>query len=185
VHIVFLELVINPACALIFEAEQAEPDVMKRPPRNSRERLFSLRGLALSLLQGAGVLAVCVGVLLYTRGDHSPEAARAAMFTSLVVAAVMVILANRSLSRTAFSMLGQRNPALWWIVGGTAAFLALVLALPQARALFHFASLELSDLGLALGAGLACLAWCEGLKLGWRLTRRRAEEARRRAACLS
>ncbi len=177
VHIVFLELVINPACALIFEAEQAEQDVMSRPPRSPLERLFSLRALGISLLQGAGVLAMCLGVLLITRDNHSSETARAAMFTALVVAAVMIILANRSWSRSAFSMLGQRNPALWWIVGGTAVFLALVLVLPQAQTLFHFATLEVDDLAFALGTGLAALVWCEGLKLGWRVIGRRGQRS--------
>ena len=100
-----------------------------------------------------------------------------AMFTALVVAAVMIILANRSWSRSAFSMLGQRNPALWWIVGGTAVFLALVLVLPQAQTLFHFATLEVDDLAFALGTGLAALVWCEGLKLGWRVIGRRGQRS--------
>jgi Ca2+-transporting ATPase len=171
VHIVFLELVIDPACSLIFEAERAEPDVMKRPPRDSQERLFSLRDIGLSLLQGAGVLAVCVGVLLLVHGTHPTEAARAATFTTLVVAFVMIILASRSRARSAFSMMRQRNPALWWIAGGTAMLLGLVLGLPPARTLFRFAALDVGDLGLAVAAGLACLAWCEGLKVAWRVTK--------------
>ena len=36
VHIVFLELIIDPSCSLIFEAEEAEADVMRRPPRHAR-----------------------------------------------------------------------------------------------------------------------------------------------------
>jgi Ca2+-transporting ATPase len=171
VHIVFLELVIDPACSLIFEAERAEPDVMQRPPRSPQERLFSLPGLGLSLLQGAGVLALCVGVLLYVRDTHTPEAARAATFTTLVVASVMVILVSRSWTRSAFSMLRQSNRALWWVVGGTATFLTLVLALPPARTLFRFAALDLGDLGLAVGAGIACLGWCEALKVAARHVR--------------
>ncbi|MFM7432460.1 MAG: HAD family hydrolase, partial [Gammaproteobacteria bacterium] len=35
VHIVFLEFIIDPTCALVFEGERAEPDVMRRPPRNA------------------------------------------------------------------------------------------------------------------------------------------------------
>jgi Ca2+-transporting ATPase len=43
VHVVFLELIIDPACSVVFEAESEEADVMSRPPRNPQERLFSRR----------------------------------------------------------------------------------------------------------------------------------------------
>ena len=62
IHVVFLELIIDPACSVIFEAENAEPNTMKRPPRNPKERLFSLRSVGLSLLQGASVLAILLAV---------------------------------------------------------------------------------------------------------------------------
>ena len=64
VHVVFLELIIDPACSLIFEAEEAEPNLMNIPPRNPKERLFSLKSIALSLLQGASVLLI---VLAWTK----------------------------------------------------------------------------------------------------------------------
>ncbi len=77
VHIVFLELIIDPSCSLIFEAEEAEANVMQRPPASPDERLFSLRTVGLAVLQGLSVLAVCLGVFLLARADHSAEAARA------------------------------------------------------------------------------------------------------------
>ncbi len=35
-HIAFLEMVIDPVCSIVFEAEPAEPDAMRRPPRAPR-----------------------------------------------------------------------------------------------------------------------------------------------------
>jgi Ca2+-transporting ATPase len=72
---------------------------------------------------------------------------------------------NRSWTRSTVAMLGERNPALWWVVAGGAAFLAVVLFAPPVRALFSFAPLHAQDIGLSLAAGLACLAWFEVLKL--------------------
>ena len=40
-HIAFLEMVIDPVCSLVFEAETEEDDVMRRPPRTPDEPLFS------------------------------------------------------------------------------------------------------------------------------------------------
>ena len=59
IHVVFLELIIDPACSVIFEAEHAEPNTMNRPPRKPKRRLFNLRSVGVSLLQGVSVLPFC------------------------------------------------------------------------------------------------------------------------------
>ena len=64
VHIVFLELIIDPASSVAFEAEPENPQVMKRPPRNPREPMFGKRTLLMGLLQGIGVLAMVLAVFL-------------------------------------------------------------------------------------------------------------------------
>ena len=165
VHIVFLELIIDPSCSLIFEAEEAEADVMKRPPRRPNERLFSLRTIGFSVMQGLSILVVCLGVFLVARAGHTDEAARALTFATLVVAFLVVILVNRSWTRSAFAMLRVPNAALRWVVLGTCVFLAVVLLIPVAQRLFHFAPLHAPDLILSLGAGLVCVLWFELVKL--------------------
>jgi P-type Ca2+ transporter type 2C len=164
VHIAFLELIIDPSCTLIYEAEGAEADVMRRPPRSPGERLFSRRTVALSILQGLSVLAVCMGVFLLARADHGPDATRALTFATLVVASLMVILVNRSWTRSLLTMLRAPNTAYRWVVGGTLALLAVVLFVPFAQRLFHFAPLHLEDLAICAGAGAASVLWFEALK---------------------
>ena len=165
VHIVFLELIIDPACSLIFEAEGAEADVMKRMPRSQTERLFSLPTVVVAVLQGLSVLAACLTIFVLARGGHGADAARALTFSALVVSLLAIILMNRSWTRSAIAMLGERNPALWWVVAGSATLLCIVLFVAPVRALFSFAPLHAQDIGLSLAAGLACLAWFEVLKL--------------------
>jgi P-type Ca2+ transporter type 2C len=165
VHIVFLELIIDPSCTLIFEAEEAEADVMRRPPRSPDERLFSLSSIGIALLQGLSVLAACLGVFLLARSDHHADAARALTFATLVVSSLVIILANRSWTRSIVAMLRVRNAAFVWVLGGTVVFLALVLFVPFGRGLFHFAPLHLVDLAMSLGAGAACVLWFEVLKV--------------------
>ena len=170
VHIVFLELIIDPSCSLIFEAEEAEADVMERPPRGASERLFSLATVGLAVLQGLSVLAACLGVFLFSRSSGQPDAARALTFLTLVVSLLVIILANRSWTHGIVRMLRVPNAALWWVVGGAVAFLALVLLVPVAQGLFHFAPLRAGDMALSFGAGLVCMTWFELLKLSkWRL----------------
>lgn len=166
VHIVFLELVIDPSCTLIFEAENAESDIMTRPPRNPRERLFSFKSLSISILLGLSVLAIVMGVFLVTRAmGHQENNARGLTFATLVVANLALILANRSWSRTILSMMKEPNKALWWILIGTVILLGLVLYVPSLRDLFHFAPLHGKDLVISLIVGGVSIMWFEGLKL--------------------
>jgi Ca2+-transporting ATPase len=164
VHIVFLELIIDPSCSLIFEAEAAEADVMRRPPRPAAARLFSRATVTLALAQGLSVLLVCLGIVFLVRPVHGADAARTAAFTTLVMSFLTIILINRSRTRSAVSMLGARNPALWWIIGGAALFLAAVLSVPALQALFSFAPLRARDLAMSLAAGVGCLLWFDLLK---------------------
>lgn len=168
VHIVFLELIIDPSCSLIFEAEEAEADVMSRRPRSPDERLFSWSTIGIALAQGLSVLAACLAVFLLARQAHASDAARGLTFTTLVVAFLMVILVNRSWVRSAFSMLDEKNPALRWVLLGATTLLAVVLFVPGAQRLLHFAPLHLTDLALALAAGVLSVTWFELLKLARR-----------------
>ena len=166
VHIVFLELIIDPACSVVFEAESEETNVMKRPPRSSTEPLFSRRTLAVSLLQGVSVLLIVLAVFsisLY-RGQGELEA-RALTFTTLIIANLGLIMTNRSWSRTILRTLHSPNKALWWVLGGAAIFLGLVLYVPFLRNLFRFSTLHLIDLSICLAAGLVSIMWFEALKI--------------------
>jgi Ca2+-transporting ATPase len=166
VHVVFLELIIDPACSVVFEAEPEEADVMNRPPRNSQEPLFSRRTLIMSLLQGASVLLIVLAVFaiaLY-RGQGEFEA-RALTFTTLIIANLGLILTNRSWSRTILSTLRSPNAALWWVLGGAAIFLGAVLYVPFLCSLFRLTTLHFIDLVICLSAGVVSIMWFEGLKM--------------------
>ena len=166
VHIVFLELIIDPSCTMIFEAEEAEPDIMRRRPRDSSQRLFGLRSIAASVVQGFAVLAVVLGVYIVARRTgHDAGIARALTFSSLVVANIALILANRSLRRTGLAMLTVPNRVVWFVTGGATLFLSLALTLPAARALFRFEAPHALDLVLCLVAGALTVSWFELGKL--------------------
>jgi Ca2+-transporting ATPase len=165
-HVVFLELVIDPACSVAFEAEPEEANVMERPPRNPKQPLFDRRTLVLSLLQGASVLLVVLGVFAAAvyRGETETNI-RALTFTTLIVANLALILTNRSWTRTILNMWRSPNPAIWWVVLGAAAFLGVVLFVPSIQALFRFSRLHASDVLLCLAAGMFSIVWFEALKI--------------------
>jgi P-type Ca2+ transporter type 2C len=165
-HIVFLELIIDPASSVVFEMEPESRGVMKRPPRNPQAPMFSKYALLIGVLQGMGVLVMVLVVFLVAQYQHLDEpTTRALAFTTLVIANLGLILANRSRSRLILATLRTRNVALWWIVGGTLLLLGLVLSVPAVRDLFDFSLLSPLELAMCLAAGIASFLWFDALKV--------------------
>jgi len=162
VHIVFLEMIINPACSIAFEAEPAEPNVMQRPPRPPKEALFGRRVLILSLIQGLFVLLATLLVLGYALHlGASDELARALTFSTVVIGNLGLILVNRSWRHGILGTVKKYNPALWWVITGALVFLMLVLSLPMLREIFHFAPVSPLQFLYCVVAGLASVLWFE------------------------
>jgi len=166
VHIAFLHLIIDPACSIVLEAEPAEPNVMKRPPRNPKEPLFGRKTIRLALLQGLGSLAIVLvifGIAVYRKQGELD--ARTLTFTTLILANLGLILSERSSSRLSLKVLKSPNAALWWVIGGGLVFLVLVLYVPFLRNLFSFSFLHPIDLAICFAGGVISLLWFESLKL--------------------
>ena len=143
VHILFLELIIDPACTLIFEMESEEADIMKRPPRKLDEALFGRQMVLTGFIQGLGVLAAVLVVYLFIidRGFGEFEA-RMMGFVTLVISNLGLIFTNRSWSRWIIATLRVPNSALWWVTGGAATFLTAIVTIPYLQGLFKFAPLH-------------------------------------------
>lgn len=166
VHIVFLEMIINPACSIAFEAEPAESSIMRRPPRPTKEALFGKHVFLISLLQGSLLLLMSLIVMGFALNHGaSAEAARAMTFTTLVTGNLGLILVNRSWRHSIIRTLSIRNPALWWVIIGAFVFLLLALILPILREIFHFAPITSQDFAMSLFAGLASVMWFEIYKI--------------------
>lgn len=162
VHIVFLELIIDPACTLIFEAEKEEINVMQRPPKPIQERFFGLKKIFLSCMQGVGILIMVLavyGIGLYL--GYSESKVRTLAFTTLIVSNIAVILTNRSWTRNIFNIISTGNTAVKWVVGGAILFLALILNLPFLLNLFQFEPIAFHDIVLCTLAGLLTITWFE------------------------
>jgi len=132
-HIMFLQLIIDPACSIFFEAEAADKNIMQRPPRAANEALFGGRRLTISLTQGGIALAIAAAIYFWTRAaGHDEDTVRALVFAAMVAGNIALVFGNRSATAS------QSNPSLWWIVAGGISGLALALTVPALRELFHF-----------------------------------------------
>ena len=168
IHIAFLEMVIDPACSVVLEAEPEEDDVMRRPPRDAESPLLPRRRFVWALLQGVTVLAILAVLLFATASAGLPEGdIRALVFTVLILANLGLILVNRSFDSSALRALFRPNVPLRILLVGVAAVLAMADFWPAARTLFHFGRLHWDDLGLCLAAGAANLFVLETIKARW------------------
>ncbi|HET6935440.1 MAG TPA: cation-translocating P-type ATPase, partial [Candidatus Angelobacter sp.] len=166
VHVLFLELIIDPTCSIAFEAEPEEDDVMKRLPRDPRERLFGAKRVGISLLQGLTVLATVLAVYVVAmRLGHDEVDCRALAFSTLIVGNLSLIFANRSWSRTIWQTLRSPNRALWWVTAAALVTLAVIIYVPPLRTVFHFSVLHPVDVMVAAAAGFAGVLWFELMKL--------------------
>ncbi len=169
IHIAFLEMVIDPVCSLVFEAETDERDVMRRPPRAGDAPLFSWALIVWSVLQGALAFAVIalVYVLALYRGMPENDA-RSLGFVALVLTILSLVLVNRSFSNSLVSAFRRPNAALAWILLVIAMALTAILLWPAAATLFRFGPLHGDDLLLTFGAAGLVLVSLEALKPIWR-----------------
>lgn len=125
-HVALLELVIDPTCAIAFEQEPADPDVMQRPPRDPRTALFSAQQITWAAGQGLCVL-VCVGLSIgmtpalgawLAQGPHgaswliqgppwTEEHLRSMAFVTLITGHGVLVFSSRSFTRL-FRPVGTR-----------------------------------------------------------------------------
>jgi Ca2+-transporting ATPase len=166
VHILFLELIIDPACTVALEAEEPDPRLLRAPSRTNEQALFGRRSLLLSVLQG-GVLLLGVLALyaLSLRQAVAPDDARARAFIALVVGNVALITVQRSSLHSAFYVvLHSRNKVANTLSLGALGALALTLSLPALRERFHFAVPSLEGVLLAVLVGLGSVLWYDLVK---------------------
>ena len=165
VHIAFLEMVIDPVCSLVFEAEPEEESIMRRAPRDPAKPLFSLPMIVWSIFQGVIAFVIIAMIyLLALRGGLPEGGVRSLTFLSMVMCIISLIFVNRAFSASPRVTFGRKNPALGITVIAVVGILGIVLLWPPARNLFEFNQLPSSQASIALGAGLLLLIVLEILK---------------------
>jgi P-type Ca2+ transporter type 2C len=168
IHIAFLEMVIDPVCSLVFEAEEEEADIMDRPPRSPDARLFSGALIGWSITQGLVAFAAVAAILFWGAERQMPEAElRALTFFTLVVVIIALIFVNRSFRASLAAAVGRPKPALLFVIGTVAGILGVVNVWPVAQGIFRFGPLHGDDLTLTAGAGFGVLLLLEALKPLW------------------
>lgn len=162
IQIALLEMVIDPACSVVFESEGEERDVMRRPPRRPDAPVLSKAAVLWASLQGLAALAiVSIALFLGARVGMPENDLRAFVFSVLVLMNIGLIVVNRSFRSSFSDALLRPNAALWGLVGIVVAVLATALYWRPAQSLFHFGPLHIDDLSVCFGAGIVLIGLLE------------------------
>lgn len=158
IHIAFLELVIDPACSVVFEAEKGDDNLMQRPPRTIGEALISPYFLALGLVQGSLITLaslVTYDVVLQS-GDNNAQA-RTLAFCMLVVANAFLLLSLRTTEAGLRPMFTRLSPMTLMVLLTTLAVVMGVVSIPAIAGLFGFVQPSLQQMLGVIGVGAALL----------------------------
>ncbi len=154
-HVAFFELVIDPSCSFVFEAEEAESDLMQRPPRPTDAALFGYQQLLSSALQGLMVLGSLLALDYALRQfGIGQEELRAASFVAMMLGSLLLVWLNLKPKKS--NGQAHRKPSRGFLLAlfGTGLTLLLINTIPVLQNLFKFATLSPTALGLAFASGL-------------------------------
>ena len=172
VHLLFINLVTDCFPALALGMEEAEPDTMQRPPRNSKEGIFA-GGLFFDIAY-QGILVTLLTIVAYIIG-HSMEIGHFAMphgvseagmtmaFLTMSMCEIFHAFNLRSQRKSVFS-LKSKNKILWAAMLGSLVLTTLLLEVPFLANAFGFSPLSLTEYCIAILLALLVIPVVETVK---------------------
>ncbi len=159
-HIVLLQLLIDPACSLVFESEPPAADIMNRPPRGVATSPFALSNIGFALIQGGGIAFILItGDLLLRYFHYTDTEIRISVFITFVLTIFLLILANRNQTYSIQAVPKEKNPWIIYMLGGVSIILASVVFIPLLRNIMKFSQFSSSTLWASLSMLLASGVW--------------------------
>jgi P-type Ca2+ transporter type 2C len=166
VQIVLLELLVDPACSVVFEAEPESEAIMDSPPRAANASPFCISNVGYALLQGVGLAAILLSSAWWMVLQHWDQGhIRATVFAGLVLGLFLLVLANRDLRHAVFASLQLRNAWLARLLVAVMAMLAAIVGVPWLRQVMGFAIPPVAAFGVVAAILLSAVAWMEVLRL--------------------
>jgi Ca2+-transporting ATPase len=162
-HVAFLELIIDPACTIVFESQNEGRQIMHQPPRNLHQSLLNKSTFTASILKGLVPSILIAMMLIFYQPVKTVEVLRTMGFTALVIVNLMLILTNLSGDKIKDALFHQ-SKYFWLIWFISTIGLVSILYVPFFQYLFHFASLSWQELGASLIIGILGVLWIEVFK---------------------
>jgi Ca2+-transporting ATPase len=166
-HIVMMELIIDPVCSIAFESEKEELNIMNRLPRNPNESFFGIKKILKSTWTGILLLIAVIAVYISSiYAGHSAGETRALTFSTMIFGNLFLIISTLSNSRNAIEVIKEKNKSLIIILITASSLLFLMLLNANLRFVFSFDFPGWEHLGEAFIAAFVVLIILESFK--WR-----------------
>lgn len=167
IHVVLLELIIDPTCSIIFERQPAEEDIMERKPRSPRAPLITLPLMLKAVLQGLAIFAAAFGSYMHLcNHEWNVEAARTFAMIVLGFSNLFLVYVNQSQKSFALPNIFRfKDKVVWYVNSGIIAALALVTYLPAGNNIAKTVPLSLQQAAGAIGLAVAATFWWELVKV--------------------
>lgn len=171
-HVVLLELIIDPTCSIVLERQPAENNIMKRQPRSPKENILNYKTLIKSISQGLFIFASSF-ILYFTTLNQNPDnapIARSMGLCVIIIANLFLVQVNSSNIDSIFksASLLIKDKLMWAVNIITFLSLFIILYTPLNKFL-KLAPLSLSQICLSFSIGALCVLWYEIIKLIIRL----------------
>lgn len=165
-HIVFMELIIDPVCSIAFESEQEEKEIMKRPPRKPDELFFGFKKITFSIVKGLMLLGMVVIVYFLSINEgHTEGEVRAIAFSSLIIGNLFLILTSLSETRNVIAVILEKNIAILIISITALALLLLSIGVPFISNIFNFSFPGYKHFKTAISGAIILLIVLETIKI--------------------
>lgn len=168
VHVVLLELVIDPTCSIVLERQPAEVDIMNRKPRDPNENILTTRILIKSVIQGLIIFVASFGAYYLCLQDFTDEGkvARTMGLAIIMISNILLVHVNSSETQYAYNSFKNtiKDPVMWAITGGTIIGLLVLLYTPIS-VFFNLAPLSIIQLLMVISISIVSVMWYEFIKL--------------------
>jgi len=167
-HVVLMELLIDPTCSIVLERQPAEMDIMNRKPRDPKEKMLTPALLFKSVLQGLIIFSVSFGTYytLLDGNEGNAPTARAMGLTIIMLSNLFLVQVNSSDNDFAVQSIKRlvKDKVMWAAIFGTFTMLGIILYSPL-NTFLKLAPLSAAMLFTAIGIAAFAVFWYEAVKL--------------------
>lgn len=166
IHVVLLELIIDPTCSVVLERGPSEPDSMNIPPRKMKDSLITLNSILKSIVQGFILFFISFGTYAYYYYKMDEvEIARTMGITILIIANIFLVLTNSSRKELTWKNIELlKDRVIFILLSAMLIFLGILIYTPLNR-YFGFTVLSFCQIGLALFLGMVSVVWYDLIKI--------------------
>lgn len=165
-HVVLLELIIDPTCSIVFERQPAEEDIMSRKPRNLEENILTKDTLIKGIIQGLALFAASFTTYYIYLNNSTPELARSMGLSIIMLSNLLLVFVNSSNTEYAYKSLSKlyKDKVIWIVTLITLSGIAVILYTPL-NVILALSPLTIKQLALVILISMASILWYEIVKL--------------------